>query len=364
MPDISGNATVINATNRQQMGAALIVQTYANSVLAQPEVDFSGIPGLSSYQTEINDGLTTAQEHANYFLNTMEPALILNMSNCENYYQLNDALPTTLPTGSTVDQWTTELTAVQTQSTAYQVAAAQMVTDLQSFRDELATDTQSFASTVQSLNSAVNGDNGVLASISDQLSTIQGEIDGAIGGIVVSALTVAGGVFVICVGAIADFVTAGTSTGAVVGGIGLVAAGVGGEAGSITALVTLNNSKSALLSEKSELTTEVQLATAVSSGYAALANQVGNALTAASAMANAWSSVESDLGNLISDLNNGIQSADAVRSLFVTAANGEIKTLLTDIETIKQQMDGIQVQVAAPAQTVSNLITLVAKKAA
>ncbi|MDN7184561.1 alpha-helical pore-forming toxin family protein [Caballeronia sp. SEWSISQ10-4 2] len=364
MPDISGNATVINVTNKQQMGAALIVQTYANSVLAQPQVNFAGIKGLSSYQTEINDGLATAQEHANYFLKTMEPALILNMSNCENYYVLNDALPTTLPPGSTVDQWTAVLTAMQTQSTAYQVAAAQTVTDLQALRDELATDTQSFATIVQNLNSAVNGDNGVLASISDQLSTIQGEIDGAIAGIVVSSLTVAGGVFVICVGAIATFVTEGTSTGAVIGGVGLVAAGVAGEAGSITALVTLNNSKSALLAEKSELTNEVKLAAAVSSGYSALANQVNNSITAASAMANAWSSVQSDLENLVSDLNNGIQTADEVRSLFVTAANGEIKTVLTDIQTIKQQMDGIQVQVAAPAQTVSNLLTLVAKKAA
>jgi non-hemolytic enterotoxin B/C len=364
MTDLNATAAVVNAAVRQQMGAALTVQTYAESVIAQPQVDFSKIPGLSTYQTEINNGLTTAQQHADYFLNTLEPALQTNMGNCDNYYDLNNSLPASLPPGSTVDQWTAALTNMQTASQGYLNAATQMVTDLQAFRDELATDSQSFATTVDNMNDAVNGDNGVLKSIGDELKTIQGEIDGAISGIVVSALTVAGGVFIICCGAIAEFVTEGTSTGAVVGGIGLVVTGVGGEAASITMLVSLNNSKATLLGEKTELASEVKIAAAVSSGYTALANQVDNALTAATAMANAWSSVQSDLGNLIDDLNNGVESADSVRTLYVTAANDQIATLLTDIQTIKAQLAGTTVQVASPNQSVGELITAVAQQAA
>ncbi|MBB5471046.1 hypothetical protein HDG32_007201 [Paraburkholderia sp. CI2] len=360
MPNVGRNAKLIGDANTDQMSAALIIQTYANSVLEQPQVDFSKIPGLQSYQDQINSGLATAQGHANNYLNVLQPQVIQNMADIGNYYQLNKALPATLPAGSSVDQWTALLQSVLDKSTTYRTSALKTVNDLQVFRGQLQTDSQSFATTVTNLNSAVNGDNGVLAQINDELGTLQSTIDGAIAGIVASTLTIAGGVFVICVGAIADFVTAGTSTGAVVGGVGMVAAGVGGEAGSVVALVTANESKGKLLGEESRLKDEVKLATAVSGGYTTLSNKVGDAITAATAMANAWNSVASDLTDIIGDLQSGVMSTDDVRTLFVTAANGEIGTLLQDIQTVKAQMAGVTVQVAAPNQTVSQLIAAAA----
>jgi hypothetical protein len=341
----------------------LAVQTYANSVLSQPQVDFSTDPQLSSYQTQINNGLTTAQGHANYYLNTLQPSLIQNLANIQNYYILNQVLPTTLPVGSTNAQWVAELTAVQTQSSTYKTAAQSIVSNIQAFHSEISTDAQSFNTTVTELNTVVGGDNGVLSSINGELSSLQKQIDGAIAGIVISALTIVGGVFVICVGAVADFVTAGTSTGAVIGGVGIVAAGVAGEAGSITALVSLNNQKASLLREETQLTDEVKLATAVGNGYTSLVNQVNNALTAASSMANAWESLVSDIGSLISDLNSGITSADAVRQLFLAAANGEIQNVLTDLQTIKTQMAGVTVNQATSGQTVSDVIAKTAAAA-
>jgi non-hemolytic enterotoxin B/C len=363
MPDVSGNAKKIGDANTNQMSAALIVQTYANSVLQQPQVDFSKIDGLKVYQDQINTGLTTAQGHATNYLNVLQPQLIQNMGDIDNYYQLNKALPATLPAGSSVDQWTQLLQTVLDQSTTYRTSVQKTVTDLQAFRGQLQTDSRSFATTVTNLNSAVNGDNGVLSQINEELGQLQSTIDGAIAGIVASSLTIAGGVFVICVGAIADFVTAGTSTGAVIGGVGMVAAGVGGDAASITALVTANESKAKLLSQESRLKDEVKLASAVSAGYTTLAGKLDGAITAANAIINAWTNIATDLTGIISDLKSGVLSTDALRTLFVTAANGEIATLLQDIQTVKGQMAGVTVQVAAKNQTVSQVIQAAANDA-
>lgn len=356
MANISNNANAVDNANSAQMSQALVVQTYANSVLAQPQVDFSRTVNLEQYQKQINSGITTAQSHGNYYLNTLQPSMIQNMANIENYYALNNALPAVLPQGSTAAQWVTQLSAVLLVSQGYQSAAKQLVSNITTFHGQLTTDAQAFSTSVTDLNSAVGGDNGVLSSISSQLDHIQGEIDGAIAGIVVSSLTVAGGIFVICVGAIADFVTAGTSTGAVVGGVGMVAAGVGGDVGASVALANLNNQKATLLQEQAALTNEVKLATAISGGYSSLTNQVNAAITAASAMENAWNNLVSDLGSIISDLNSGLLAPDTLRSLFVTAANTSIQTVLTDVATIKTQMAGVQTNVAPSGQTVSDVI--------
>ncbi len=356
MSDPKQAAKGINAANKAQSSQALIIQTYANSINEQPTVDFSGESHLTAYQTEINTGLATAQTHANNYLNVIQPNIIQNIANIGNYYALNNAVATTLPEGSTEAQWIESLTALQVQSVSYKTAANAVVTSLRNLHGNLTTDTGSFAKTVGDLNNAVNGDNGVLASDDKELGSIQGKIDGAIAGIVTSGLSIIGGSFLIAVGAIADFVTAGTTTPAVVGGIGIVAAGIGGEVASSITLANLNNQKAKLLTEEATLTAEVKLATSISSGYQSLLNQVKSAVDAATEMENAWEFLSSDLGSMINDLQNGILNAGQIRTIFLTAANTEVQTVITDINTIKGQMAGVTVVVAKPGQTVGEAL--------
>lgn len=349
-------ANGINSANKDQTSLGLIIQTYSNSVKEQPSVDFGGQANLASYQTQINAGLATAKAHADTYLTTIQPNIVLNISNIGNFYALNSAVATTLPAGSTTAQWVESLTVLQTQSTAYQTAANGVVISLKTLLDDMTTDTAAFATTVTELNTAVNGDNGVLASDAKELSDVQGKIDGAIAGIVTSGLAVIGGVFMIAVGGIADFVTAGASTPLVVGGVGILLAGVGGEVASAITLASLSNEKNRILNEESTLTAEVALAIGISGGYQSLMGQVKSAVDAASKMQNAWEFLSGDLGNMVSDLNSGIQSADQIRELFLTAANSEVKQVITDITTIKAQMAGVTSIVAKPGQTVAEAL--------
>ena len=356
MSDLSSAAQGISDANKSQASQSLLIQTYCNSVKEQPLVDFSGHDNLAIYQTEINDGLQAAQQHADTYLNTIQPNIIANIANISNFYALNGAVATTLPAGATEAQWIEALTTLQTQSVNYQQTATEVVTSLTSLHEQLTGDAGAFAKTVNDLNTAVNGDNGVLASDASQLNDIQTKIDGAIAGIVTSGLAIIGGSIMIAVGGIADFVTAGTSTPVVLGGIAIVVAGVGGEVGSAVALAGLNNQKAALLRDEAKMTDEVKLASGISSGYQSLLGQVKSAVDAASAMTNAWNSLGADIGSLIADLKNGIQNAGTIRTIFLTAANGVAQTVLTDVQTIKQQLAGATTIVAKPGQTVSDAI--------
>jgi non-hemolytic enterotoxin B/C len=330
------------APAQSSISQGMTVQAYCNSVLSQPKVDFTGFSGLLSYQTDINNGLTTAQTHANTYLTSIQPAIITNLSNISNYYALLGALPIALPAGTTEAVWLANLQAVQTQISTYQTSCSGIVTSLTNLNSNLGTDTASFNSTVTRLNSAVNGDNGVLATINDNIDSIDKSIAGCIAGTALSGLAIAGGVFMIAVGGITDFITAGASTPLVVGGVAVLAAGIGGEVASAVTLKNLYAEKSDLLQQKSTLTAEVNLASGICSGYKQLATQATSAMLAVTQMNNAWQSLGSDIGNMSQDLQKGIVSPDVLRGLFLAASNNLIPTINTDITIIKNQMEGIK----------------------
>ena len=341
----------IGAGAVSQSGQALQIQTYCCSVLQQIDVDFSNTPSLSSYETEINGGLATAQGHANNYLNNIQPLIITNLSNISNYFSLQNAVLTVLPAGSTNAEWIDSLNALLQSAQTYQTAANSLVTTLTTLSSDLASDVKDFSKIVSDLNATLNGDNGVLAQLADEASQLNGQIDGCIAGIVVSSLAIIAGAFITAVGAVADFVTAGASTPVVLGGLAIIAAGVGGEAGAGVALGNLLSAKAALYQKQSTLSAEVLVSAQISHGYAGLQAQAENAVTAATQMYNAWESLNADLNSLIDDLQNGTTSGDAVRQLWLTAADSTVKTVLTDISTIKGQMAGVKAVSAPTDQT-------------
>ena len=361
---IADAAKKVSGANKGQSSQAILIQTYANSVLEQPNVNFSGFKTLEKLQNEINTGLGTAQAHAHTYLNTIQPAIISNIANIENYYALHNAVASTLPPGSTEKQWIEVLTTLKTESAKYEADANTVVVMITGLHDNLTTDAAAFAKIVAELNAAVKGDGGVLDSINDELGSIQSKIDGAIAGIALSGLAIMGGVFMIAVGGIADFVTAGASTPLVVAGIAVVAAGIGGEVASALTLKSLNDEKANLLQQKSTLKAEVQLATGIGTAYQSLGGQVKRAVAAATDMKNAWSFLGSDLDTLVSDLDKGITNVGKVRELFLTAADKEVGTVIKDISVIKNQMRNT-IMVPVPAgTTVGDAIVEAARKAA
>ncbi|CAI0828631.1 HBL/NHE enterotoxin family protein [Serratia fonticola] len=360
MSDISGNAYRVRVFNKSLTRCALLLLTYHNSIKQQKLVDFSGFQNLSKYEKGINSVLSNAKYGHHLDLNNVLEMIIYNMENISKYYELNKALLFFLPPGSTVEEWTRALTEVRDNGKKFASDVYDITFDLKSFYEAYTQDEKEFNAIVSELNSTVGGDAGVLENIKNELGNIQKKIDDTSAGTAMSALGILEGSIMLCVGAIGEFFTAGASTAAVLGGVGLLAAGIGGEATSAIALIDLNNEKASLLNQEANLEAEVKLATALSHGYSSLLMQAENARVALVDMMNVWEFVYTDLDEIINDLTNGIAETDDVRTLFVAAADGEINTLLSDIQILKKQMLGVTIHSASSNQTISELIASLA----
>ncbi|WP_394750815.1 HBL/NHE enterotoxin family protein [Spongiimicrobium salis] len=355
-PVTSGNVKNLGMVSKKTLSQGLVLQAYCNSVLQQAQVDFSADPKLKAISTEINTSLAQAKSHGTTFLNVISPALLSSLSGLDNYCTLYSSVPTTLPPGSTISQWLKELQALKQFSEKSQRESRKIVSQLQSLDTNLRDDSQAFSKIVSRLNQLVNGDQGELDKIKSELSHIDTTIAGAITASVFEGLDILGGVVTIAVGAIADFVTAGTNPELVVGGVVMVVAGVGAETGTIVTLASSYNQKAELLEEKSSLTSEVNLVTGIDSAYNLLSNQLKKAVAAADLMENTWQTIADDLENLIDDLHSGIITEGQVRTLFLKEANTDIKTLLSEIKIIKDQMAGVSSKVLPKGETVNTYL--------
>lgn len=360
-PGTDATVTALADTSKGQCTVGVQLQAYCNSVLEQPKVDFGGFANLAQYQTEVNTGLAAAQTHASTYLSTIQPAIITNVTNISNYFDLHGAVSVSLPPGSTKQEWLDALSAVRDAANGYKADADGIVTLLRTLNTGLTGDVASFTKTLTQLNIAVTGDNGVLASMDSQIDDIQSKINGAITGTVLSGLAIVGGSIMILVGALAEAVTGGLATALVVGGAAVLIAGIGGEAASGIALAGLLDQKANLITRESALRTEVQFALGMKAGFSDLKDQVTTAVQAATAMQNAWTFLEDDLGNLAGDLNKGIIGTDVIRTLWLNTANKAVGPVQTDIATIKQQMAGTTLRVAPKGTTIGTYVGDVAQ---
>lgn len=354
----------INSTNKSQVGAALKIQLYCNRIKMQPDVDLSGISSLATYQSQINLKLKTAQNHASNYLNNIQPNIIKNISSIDNYYSLHNAIATSLPPGTSKEDWIESLTALRDQSVAYQKDASDVLNTLQTFHSNLTSDAAEFKAFVNKLHTEVGGVEDILKSDRAELDKMQSKIDGAISGIIFSGLAIVGGIFMVAIGGIGDFVTAGTTTPLVVAGVAVIFVGAGSEVASAIILDKLNNEKAKIFSRDSLLKAEIKLSNAISADYTLLGKQLEDAVDAATAMENAWAFLSNDLNALISDLDKGIINDGILQKIFLKAANSEIEIVLSDINTIKSQMTGVKVIPVNENETVGQAILNAAKKAA
>lgn len=333
-----------------QNSQALQIQNFCNSVLQQVPVDFGKFPDLHDDQTQINAGLVTAKGHANQYLNTIQPEIITNITNISNYYSLYQTIPVVCPENATKKQWLNALGLLRDEAKKYQEVSSKTRLVILDLHDSLVVDSGNFQTVVSNLNSKVDGDNGVLNQLNSEINSLNAAINGAIAGIVAGGFLVVGGAFVTAIGAVADLVTAGTSTPVVIGGVAMMVAGGAGIAAGATILKGSLNSRQDIYQQRSTLTAEVNIASAISSGFVGLQNQAQNAVTAASQMSNSWDALSSDLDTLSKDINSGLISTDAARTMWLTAANSVVKHVITDINLTKAQMAGVS-PVTIPSNT-------------
>ncbi|MEL6536140.1 MAG: HBL/NHE enterotoxin family protein [Bacteroidota bacterium] len=347
---LKNHIELLSKSSSNQSGQGVIIQSYCQGVITQSPVKF-GIASLQDLETKINTGLNQAKSNGKHYLNVIQPSIISNISNISSYYNLLKVIPKVVPAGSSVDAWLNALRSIQQQTEKYQVISFDTAKDISTFRDNLNKDVTHFKDLNQQLNTKVNGDNGTLEKLEEQIRSFDGKIAGAIAGIVASAVAIGGGVFLIAVGTIGSFVTAGTSLKIAAAGGLVVAAGVSGAAAASIVLANLVNAQQEVINKKENLKAEVLALATVTTEYSNLYSQANHASQAANDMANAWNFLGEDLKGLSESLQEGIMSTDVVRDLFLAAANEQLPTVKESIKILKNQMTGVNVRVAPANQS-------------
>ncbi|ELX8380707.1 HBL/NHE enterotoxin family protein [Providencia stuartii] len=340
--NFSQSPLVINNANKKQSSSDLIVQSSCRSVLQQPFVNFTNNPSLINLQQDVNSALGIAKENSNYYLDTIQPMIISNISSISAYYTMHNSIATQVPAGTSISDWLNILSAIRDQSKTYASEAHITSTLLSQFSHKLDNSVSSFYSVVDKLNAAILGDNGALAQNRNKLIDIQTQIAVDEVGITLGAISIVGGLISIVVGIASSFFTGGATITMVIGGGVAIATGVAGITGATLKLKGDLKLKEILLVEDANLKNEVRVAQACSAGNAQLAVCISQAAQSSLDMSNAWGFLSNDIESLINDLNMGIISGDKVRELFLSSANNQVKIVLKDTDIIKSQMSGIE----------------------
>jgi non-hemolytic enterotoxin B/C len=334
---------------------AALVQSYSLSILAQTDVDLAKFPVLQVHQSNVNGGLAAAKGHANRYLSIILPNMISTVSDIDAYFSLQNALVNGIQPGKSAADVAILLHTVQNRAEGYKTRSANLAADLTKLAGDIANNQGTFNTFVIAMNTAIKGDGGVLDSITTELKDYDGKIAGLSVGIALGGLAAIGGVLVIIAGAVGTPFTAGGSTPIIAGGVALLAVGAGAVAGSAIGLAAVLRQKSDALQRQAQLNEQVRVASGLSTGFASLAANAGQAASASQKMANAWGFMTNDLGALIGSLEAGRAEVGDVRDLFIEAARGDVVTIRRGVTTIRDQLTGAR-EVKDPNRAVRDIV--------
>jgi non-hemolytic enterotoxin B/C len=359
----------LNSNVQAFASSGLVVQAYCTQIMQQPSFVIPNTDTLTNFP-DINGNLNIARENADYYLNRVQPMILGVISDTRAYStQFKGFQPLII---QRLDDWKNGNDQARTDALALinqlkndvdlQTASAKDVASkIGKFRTKLNGDISNFNTAITQATTLIqgtSGDGGVLAHLNDQLSELDGQIAGASVGVALSGLTIIGGGLLIATGAIATFITAGTSAPMVAAGVAIVVVGAAGLTASSIVLANLISTKSNLLQQKQQLKDSVTFLTGLKSSLDPLNNLAQNASNEVNNMYNAWTFLGKNLGQVSSSLENADKYSQLPITVqaYLNTAYGQWDAVDQSIETIQNQMTGVTVE--TPKDANGNLVSL------
>ncbi|PGA91236.1 HBL/NHE enterotoxin family protein [Bacillus toyonensis] len=223
------STAAVTSPAMQELGTqAVLLKTYALTLLKQPTVAIAAMPDLDSYQKKV-------KEDAQYWLDTVQPSFIdanqqvINFQQkIQNYYDKLIELAKKMDTNPTAKQdFITGITKLQESLNNNQNQIKTMSSNLQQFQKKFGTDAQNFTAAVKDAQKSLADKNGEVAQLTKQIETINNDITAQIGTIVGGTIGMIAGIGGIVLGSIVLFTTAGTTAPVIVPILAGVVAGTG-----------------------------------------------------------------------------------------------------------------------------------------
>lgn len=324
-----------------QSAAGLILQAHCMTVERQVPVNIANASDkLKPIQELANHRLGLATDRSKNYLNVLQPRMLNTATDIQQYFLLHREISREFQNAPSRQEALALLRALQEQTQGFQARSISVRDDLGVLRSGLAEDAAVFQRVTLDLNTLLNGDEGVLKDINEQLGGIDGKIAGMAVGIALGGLAVIAGGLLFVIGAFGSVVTGGAAAALCVGGGALAAAGVATVVGSSIGMAGLLNLKSDLLMRQATISAETTLVNSMAVNFGTLHTSATGAQGSAQSMANAWSVMGDHLGSLYQQLEKGKTDVPVLARVFLGAADGSVKLVLADTENILRNLTG------------------------
>ena len=284
--------------------ASTVIQTYVSFILQQPDLKLDALPNLPAHQK-------TARGHANNWNSTILPLMAKTDADIIDYANKFDSFYDNLVKyakdirnpeskkklidglnllGLTIKQKDANVQAV--------------VSDLGTFHKNLVTDSQNFQAEANKAAVKIEGENGEIKVLSDELDAIHDAMNKDIGLMSGGAVMIVAGIGMVVFGAISEIPSGGASTALIGGGILVVSGGV--------IMETLGSSDYSSQIDKQRKVQEQLAGDKIElAGLKTTKNQVkgfvdglAGAITAATSLKAAWQTLDADLAELITAIQD------------------------------------------------------------
>ncbi|MEZ4849372.1 MAG: HBL/NHE enterotoxin family protein [Bacteroidia bacterium] len=324
----------------------ILLQIFATQTNQQANFNFEigSNPGLL---TRLHQHQTISQRHASYFLNYLEKEIIKGYSDIESFGTMVKSFKNplieiiqTINSDSTAREKVRVLIGeLREEAKKRQQAGRALIAELKDFNDQIGKDEESFSNDLAEANQELGKNGDEMKKIKQEISSTQTEINEAIAAVVISSLALAGGIFVIAIGAIATLPANVTATAVILTGIGIVASGAGGTITFASKLGSANVKLNQLYQKAAELDVSLALVQSIHGQVSSLFDAAGNMVTAANEFGQEWGEILNGFSEFDNLLNQAQDQADLIHLQHIIekaataweqislAANSSLKTL-------------------------------------
>ena len=333
------------------MSQALIIESYCQKVILQPPINFDGNDKLQDSQDKINVALSKSQENARFYLDQLQPQIIKVLVNVKTFAIVEKNVAAAIRRADSMDKIITSIQTALNSSQKYEEEAKNVVINLTAFQKQVAQDATVYKGILDELNLLIDGEQGILQDYNEKLKTIENSITEMSLLIAGGAIGILAGSFLIAVGAISSFVTAGTSLKIAAGGVALLVAGVGATAGGAVSLAALLDEKSNLVRSINTVKQQTKVAREYVTTFGDLSTGATNSVQAGQQMINGWNLLAAELKSLY-DLLKETSSADDIflaQEIFAPSIDEQMNSIVAKTNIINQQMTGVSTESLSPA---------------
>lgn len=340
-PASIGGSAIGDGLNSSQ-SAASIMQMYTTTVLQTPIMALpSNVDQLSksNVSTQLPADQKTAQAHATYYLNTLNPQMVAFLATTIGYanqwnaqYKLLLQLANTITEGNNLQSFVQGVELLISKCQKGESQANGTANALTNFAtNDLDADVQAFTVDWGNVNTAYNDDSQEIQQLQKLIDADNKAMNTAVWATAASGVLVVAGGVAILVGVFGEIESAGTSTALIVGGFALMGGAAVVGAVEFTSWVTANKN---LIAATNQLNQDQAVLAATQQALiniSSLKDACSQASTAALGLAGSWNSLAGDLQQTIDALQDAEDLGDAPTWLpsLLETANSDWQTVLT-----------------------------------